>query len=264
MEYKLIATDMDGTLLTPDDKITDATLSAVKSAVEKGVVFTLCTGRPVQGVKKYIDLLDLDCPVITYNGAVIVHSKTGEILFSRNMDTEEAYKVYNLAREKNTMFIVWSQNKLYASEISEKTAFYENITSSKATLITDFDRIASRGITKFLWYDRPETLDKWAEELKEKGLDKTTFVKSRRYFMEFFSKDVSKAVAMEKLGQYYGIDKSQMIAIGDQTNDLPMIEYAGLGVAMANAVDSVKAAADYITTSNTEDGVARVIRKFVL
>ena len=150
MKYKLIATDMDGTLLTPDDKITDRTVDAIKKAVEKGVVYTLSTGRPLQGVKKYIQQLQLDCPVITYNGAVIVHSKTEEILFSQSMDKDEACKVYNEAKKRNTMFIIWSQNKLYASEISEKTHFYEDITSTKAQLLTDFDKVVKQGVTKML------------------------------------------------------------------------------------------------------------------
>lgn len=264
MKYRLIATDMDGTLLTPDDKITDRTAAAIQQAVEKGAVFTLCTGRPLQGVKKYIEQLDLDCPVITYNGAVIAHSRTGEILFSQNMDREEVRRVYNRAKSRGTMFVLWSQNKLYASEISEKTEFYEGITSTKAQLLTDFDAVAAQGITKFLWYDHPDILEKWIDELKQDGYEKTTFTKSRAYFLEFFSNRVSKAVAMEKLGEYYGIDKSEMIAVGDQTNDLSMIEFAGLGVAMGNAVDSVKAAADYITDTNSNDGVAQVIEKFIL
>ena len=81
---------------------------------------------------------------------------------------------------------------------------------------------------------------------------------------EFFSAQTSKAVALAKLGEYYGISQQEIIAIGDQTNDLSMIEYAGLGVAMGNGVNKVKNAADYVTASNIEDGVAKVIEKFVL
>ena len=264
MKYRLIATDMDGTLLQPDDTISTATLKVIEKAREKGVVFTLSTGRPVQGVKKYIDLLGLDCPVITYNGAVVVHSGTGDVLFSQDMDKEDARMVYNLALEKGVMFILWSKNRLYASELGEKSAFYEQITSTKANLLTDFDSLLERGITKFLWYDEPEILDEYIEQLKHSHLKDTTFIKSRAYFMEFFSAQTSKAVALAKLGEYYGISQQEIIAIGDQTNDLSMIEYAGLGVAMGNGVDKVKNAADYVTASNTEDGVAKVIEKFVL
>ena len=264
MAYKLIAADMDGTLLNSNEEISDITVNAINRAVEKGVVVTLSTGRPLQGVEKYINQLNLNCPVITYNGAVIAHSKTKKILFSQDMDAREAGIVYNLAIKKGVMFIVWSQNKLYASEISEKTYFYEGITNTKAELLTDFAKVAEQGITKMLWYAQPEILDEYINELKEVEFYNTTFTKSRAYFLEFFSNKVSKAVAMEKLGQYYGINREEMIAIGDQTNDLPMIEYAGLGVAMANGVDKVKAVADYITTSNNEDGVANVINKFIL
>lgn len=264
MAYKLIATDMDGTLLNSADEITAKTQQAIKAAVDKGAIFTLSTGRPLQGVMKYVEQLKLDCPVITYNGAVIAHSKTGQILFSQDMDKDEALCVYNNAIGYGTMFVVWSKNKLYASEISEKTHFYEQITNTKAELLEDFDALAQQGITKMLWYNDPDTLEIWIDQLKKENLVHTTFTKSRAYFLEFFSNKVSKAVAMEKLGEYYGISREEMIAVGDQTNDLPMIEYAGLGVAMANAVDKVKAVADYITASNNEDGVAQLIEKFIL
>ncbi len=264
MEYRLIATDMDGTLLDENSTITPATCEAVKKAMDKGVKFILCTGRPVRGVKEYVDQLGLDCPVITYNGAVVVHSTTGEIIFSQNMDTAEARKVYETALAKGTWFIVWSQNRLYTNRFGPETDFYQNITSSQASLIEDFDSLLARGITKMLWGAEPETLDCWIEELKTAGFCETTFTKSRRYYLEFFSNRTSKAVAMEKLGEYYGIKREEMVALGDQTNDLPMLEYAGLGIAMGNAVEAVKAVADCITAPNTEDGVAKAIEKFIL
>ena len=188
MKYRLMAVDMDGTLLNANDEITPRTQNAIKEITDKGIVFTLCTGRPLQGVKKYIEQLDLDCPVITYNGAVIIHSKTGEILFHQTMDKSEAQQVYDFALSNNAMFIVWSNNRLYASEISEKTEFYEQITSTKATLLTDFDELLAQGITKMLWYESSETLDCYIEQLKDAGFQHTTFTKSRPYFLEFFSK----------------------------------------------------------------------------
>ena len=264
MDYKLIACDMDGTLLNSENKITNRTVAAIKAAKEKGVVFTLSTGRPVQGARKYIEQLDLDCPIITYNGAVIVHSRSGEIIFSQNMDTSEAKTVYSEAVKRGTMFLVWSQNKLYVSGFGEKSAFYESNVNTKAELIEDFDKLLNQGITKILWINDANLLDEWIPQLNSINLKHTTVTKSRATFLEFFSNKTSKAVAMEKLGEYYGIDKTQMIAMGDLSNDLPMIEYAGLGIAMGNATQEVKAAADYVTDSNNDDGVAKAIEKFVL
>ena len=264
MDYKLIAVDMDGTLLNSDNQITDATVAAVKAAQNIGVVFTLSTGRPLQGVKRYIDQLNINCPVITYNGAVVVHSKSGKVLFSQDMDNDDAKLVYQQAKMRNIMFVVWASGKLYVSEFGEKADFYSRMTNTKAELIDNFDNLLAQGITKILWYHDADILESWIPQLNNIGLKNTTITKSRAYFLEFFSDKASKAVAMEKLGQYYSIDRTQMIAIGDQTNDLPMIEYAGLGIAMGNAVEAVKAAADYITDDNNNDGVAKAIEKFVL
>ncbi len=263
MSYRLMAVDMDGTLLNSENQITPVTEAAIKSAMVAGLKFTLCTGRPLQGVLRYVTQLGLDCPIITYNGAMIVHSGSKEVLFSQNMDTDEARKVWKIVDKAGMSVFVWSAGELFARAPREKVAFYEEITKTGAKEIADFEELVQRGITKMLWYDEPEVLDQWVKDLQSEGLEKTTFTKSRAYFLEFFSAFTSKAVAMEKLGEYYGIDKSEMIAVGDQTNDLPMIEYAGLGVAMGNAVDAVKAVAGYITDTNENDGVAKVIEKFI-
>jgi len=259
--YKLMAVDMDGTLLKSDGTISQTTEAAVKKAVAGGLVFVLCTGRPLQGVQRYIGQLGLSGPVITYNGAVIADSGSGEILFSQDMDADDARAVWRAAVRKNTFVVVWSQNRLYVSEIGEKSAFYEEIARTKASLITDFEALADRGITKMLWYDDPAALDAWQGEFAD--LRQTTAAKSRAYFLEFFSSKVSKAVAMQHLGQRLGISREEMIAVGDQVNDLPMIAYAGLGVAMGNAMDAVKAAAGYVTDDNDHEGVAKVIAEFI-
>ena len=263
MNYRLMAVDMDGTLLNAENQITPVTEAAIKKAMTGGLKFTLCTGRPLQGVLRYVKQLQLDCPIITYNGAMIVHSGSGEVLFSQNMDSDEARKVWAIADKLGAALFVWSAGELFARAPREKVAFYEEITKTTAKEIGDFEELVQRGITKLLWYDVPEVLDDLIVDLQGAGFEKTTFTKSRAYFLEFFSAFTSKAVAMEKLGEYYGIDKSEMIAVGDQTNDLPMIEYAGLGVAMGNAVDAVKAVAGYITDTNENDGVAKVIEKFI-
>ena len=131
-------------------------------------------------------------------------------------------------------------------------------------LMEDEEALLDQGITKILWYDEVPSINQWQEELKDVEFDSVTFCTSQPFFLEFFNSKVSKAVAMEKIGEIYGISREEMIAAGDGYNDLAMIEYAGLGVAMENAVDGVKAVAQYITASNEEDGIAKVIEEFIL
>jgi Cof subfamily protein (haloacid dehalogenase superfamily) len=264
MKYKLIAVDMDGTLLNSDGKITEKTRDAIQRAIEKGVLFSICTGRPIQGVESFNSLLNLDSPFITYNGAMIVMGKSKEILFQQNLTAEAARKILNIGKEFGTTIVAWSMNKLYCYELSEKVHDYKQITKVEPILIENEEEIIQNGITKILWIDTPEKLDYYQKVLRDKLGDSVNYCTSRPMFLEFFHNKVSKAVAMEKLGEHFGIKREEMIAIGDGFNDLPMIEYAGLGVAMGNAPADIKAKAAYVTLSNDKDGIAHVLEKFVL
>ena len=265
MKYKLIAVDMDGTLLNDKGDITPETVAAIKSAVLSGVVFTVSTGRPIQGVDKYNGLLGLNAPTITYNGAMIVQSDTKKVLFSKTLLYSDAMKILNSGMRMGTTMCVWAHNKLYCNVHNERVDFYRSISDVEAIAIDDYEALAKSGITKILWYDDVDTLADMQKQLKEISFEKVTYCTSRPVFLEFFNSDVSKAEAMKKIGEMYSIKREEMIAIGDGYNDLPMIEYAGLGVAMANAPDGVKQHADYVTQhSNNRDGIAEVIKKFVL
>ena len=137
------------------------------------------------------------------------------------------------------------------------------ISGVEPILIDNLEKIIEKGVTKILWYDEVEKIAQYQKEIGSFLSENVNFHPSRPYFMEFVDKNASKAIAMEKLGQFYGIKQSEMIAVGDGFNDLSMIEYAGLGVAMANSPREVKEKADYITLSNEEDGVAHVIFEFI-
>lgn len=263
MEYKLIAVDMDGTLLNNSGEITPKTVEAIKKATESGAIFSVSTGRPIQGVDKYNHVLELKAPIITYNGAMIVDSETREILFEQGLEREDAKKILELGRKYDTTMCVWSANKLYGNKLNDKIHDYKKLSGVEPILIEDYEALLAQGITKILWYDEKESINQWQQELQSVDFGSVTFCTSKPVFLEFFNSKVSKAVAMEKIGQIYHIDSKEMIAIGDGKNDLSMIEYAGLGVAMGNAEEVVKEAAQYITASNEEDGIAEVIEKFI-
>lgn len=264
MEYKLIAADMDGTLLNNEGDITPGTLQAIKRAVDRGVIFSVSTGRPLQGVERYSHLLNLNAPFITYNGAVIVVSGTGEILFQQDLERADARRILELGRRYGTTMCVWSGNQLYGNVLNERIYDYVRMSEVEPRLLEDEELLLRQGVTKILWYDDADSIGRWQKELAEEQFGSVTFCTSKPVFLEFFNRKVSKAAALEKIGRLYGIKPEEMIAIGDGCNDLSMLEYAGLGVAMGNAPEEIKERAAYITASNEEDGVAAVIDKFII
>lgn len=265
MKYRLIAADMDGTLLNDSGTITPKTVAAIKAAVADGVMFTVSTGRPIQGVDKYNDLLDLKAPIITYNGAMIVKSDTREVLFSKTLLYNDAVSILNIGNEMGITMCVWANNRLYCNVHNEKVDDYKKLSGVEPMVIDDYGGLAKSGITKILWYDESDVIADVQQKLKSISFEKVTFCTSKPTFLEIFNSEVSKAEAMKKIGEIYNINRDEMIAIGDGNNDLPMIEYAGLGVAMANAPDGVKRKSDYITeNSNNSDGIAEVIEKFIM
>lgn len=265
MRYKLIAADMDGTLLNDSGVITPKTVMAIREAIASGAIFTVSTGRPIQGVDKYNNLLNLKAPIITYNGAMIVKSDTREVLFSKTLLYSDAMTILKIGNEMCITMCVWASNKLYCNVHNKRVDDYKKLSGLEPILIDDYNELAKSGITKILWYDQATVIEEVQEKLKDVLFEKVTYCTSKPTFLEFFHSEVSKAKAMKTIGKIYNIKREEMIAIGDGYNDLPMIEYAGLGVAMANAPEGVKQKSDYITQhSNNCDGIAEVIKKFVL
>lgn len=263
MNYRLLAVDIDGTLLNSEGVLTKATKDAIHLAVDKGIIFVICTGRPIQGVSSLNDEIGRDLPFITYNGSMVVKGKSKEILYERSLPLVEARKVFELGKELDTTMIIWSNNNLYVNREDEKAKEYSGLTNTPYTVIKDIDDVP-HNITKILWYDDHEKLLEYQKEFEGNLGENINYHLSRPYFLEFVDAKATKAIAIEKLCETYHFNISQAIAIGDGYNDLSMIQAAGLGVAMANAPDDIKAVAKYITTSCDEDGVAKVIHKFIL
>ncbi len=264
MKYKLVAADMDGTLLTDDKRVTPRTAEAIRRVSEAGVYFCLSTGRPLGGVSRYLDQLGLTTPVIAYNGAVIVDPVTGDFLYEQGLEPEAAEEIWRLGLEADTTIIVWSQGQLFVSRMDERVEKYKVISGVEPVVAGDLSPIAARGITKMLWYDEPERMDYLQTDIAARLTRPVNYATSNPRFLEFFDRRVSKAAAMERLGQRLGIAREEMIAVGDGFNDIPMLTYAGLGVAMANAPEEIKALCGHVTASNEEDGVALMLERFCL
>jgi len=267
MKYKLIASDMDGTLVDDDSKLSERTKAAIIKAVDAGVLFVAATGRPFSNVNIVNELYDADMPCIVFNGAASYMSKSEKLLFERFLDYDLATEAFEIGQKKGVAQIMWTGPRLWANRRCDETNQYEAICKDLTmTIVEDLATIKDEveGVSKVLWIDHPDNIKRMSVEMKAHFGDKLNCFSSMSHFLEFVSKDASKGSALAEIGRLYGIDRSEMIAVGDAYNDVCMLEYAGLGVAVDNAPDDIKEICDYVTSSNNDDGVAEVIEKFVL
>lgn len=266
--YKLVAIDMDGTLLKGDKTVSERTKSAIQSAREMGVTVVLATGRPIEGVSKYLEELDMYTDkdyVLSYNGALVQKTKSKESIAKIALEGSDLHYLKKLSNELGVNIHAFSEEKgLITPKNSKYTEVEANINNIKINEI-DIDAISDdEVIIKIMMIDEPEILGPAIDKLPKDVFEKYTVVRSTPYFLEFLNKEVNKGVGVEMLAKHLGIKREEIITLGDAGNDLHMIEYAGLGIAMGNAFDEVKEAADYITDTNENDGVAKAIEKFIL
>lgn len=264
MTYKLMAADIDGTLLNNKSELTENTRETIKRAVDAGLFFTIASGRPIQGIEGINRQLNLDVPYITYNGAMVIMGKNREILYERYLTQNDAKDIIGLAEKHKVTYMVWKDNQLYVPEYNEIIEKYMQFSKVKPVKIESIEKLTENGVTKILWHDDAEKIVEHQNQLGQYLSANVNFHASLPIYLEFVDKKASKGIALEQLGNYFDIKKSEIIAVGDGFNDISMIEYAGLGVAMGNAPDAVKEKADYITLSNEEDGLAHVINKLIL
>ena len=266
--YKIIALDMDGTLLNDEKIVTEETKKALKEAREKGVKVVLASGRPIDGLRRYLEELDLmhdNEYVLSYNGCLVQETKSEKIISEKGLKGKDLHYIYNFAKEFGVNIHAFSPTRgLITPKNSKYTEVEANINKIDIN-VCDFNEISDdESIIKIMLIDEPEILDKAIAKLPKEVGEKYNLAKSTPFFFEVINKESNKGLGLKELADYLNISKDEIIAVGDAGNDLDMIEFAGLGVAMDNGHDNVKEAADYITKSNNEDGVAEVVKKFIL
>jgi Cof subfamily protein (haloacid dehalogenase superfamily) len=266
--YKIIALDMDGTLLNTEKVITEKTKDALKKAGEKGVKIVLASGRPIEGLKRYLEELNLvkeDEYVLSYNGCLVQETKSGKIICEFGLTGKDLHYFYDISCSLGVNIHAFSPKRGLITPKNSRYTEVEATINQIDTNICDFTTIKEdEDIIKIMLIDEPEILDKAIEKFPKEAYDKYNIVKSTPYFLEIISKDAGKGVGLKALADHLNVKQEEVIAVGDAGNDLDMIEYAGLGIAMANASENVKEIADYITDSHNDDGIAKVIEKFIL
>lgn len=265
MEKKIIFLDLDGTLTNDEKIITPKTKEALIKIQEEGHVVALCSGRPTPGMVNEAKELRLDefgGYVISFNGGRITNWKTKEDVACKCVPKKYLKPLLDFANEKNIGMITYDDVQVIVGtrmdEYIEKEAWINKINTYETDLLeyVDYDPV------KCLMTAEPNYAAKCEEELKEIFKDQLTISRSAAFFIEITPKGIDKAASIETLINHLGIEHKNTIACGDGYNDMSMVKYAYVGVAMENAVDEVKEVANYITASNNEDGIAQVIKEF--
>lgn len=266
--YKIIALDMDGTLLNDKKVITDKTKDALIKARERGVKVVLASGRPVDGLKKYLKELNLISDeeyVLSFNGSLVQKVKSEEVIYEIGLKGKDLHYLYDISQNLDVNIHAFSASKGLITPKASKYTKVEADLNGIDFSICDFGDISEdEHIVKVMFIDEEEIIDRVIKNLPAEIYEKYKVVRSTPFFLEEINKKSGKATGLAALAKYLNVSKDEIIAVGDAENDLDMIEYAGLGVAMGNASEKVKKAADYITGSNNEDGIAEIIEKFIL
>jgi Cof subfamily protein (haloacid dehalogenase superfamily) len=262
--YKLIAIDVDDTLLNDELEVTSGTKEALVQALEHGTVVTLATGRMFASAQKIARQLNLNVPIITYQGSLVKNLLDEQVLYERSV-TESAVKyIINYVNQHHLHLQVYHNDILYVIEDNQKIRDYAAMSNIPYTIAESFAALSSLPLTKMIIIDDPARLDEIQIELEQALGKEAHITKSKPNFLEILHPEGTKGHAVAYLAAHYGCDLSEVIAIGDSWNDKEMLQVAGLGVAMDNAIDKLKEIADYVTLSNNEDGVKHVIDKFIL
>ena len=269
MRYRLLAIDLDDTLLDDRSRISPRNKQAIREAVKRGLIITISTGRMYRTSIPYVKELALntDWPMINYQGALIKTTENGEVLDHRPLANDLAFAVASVAEENGEEICAYIDERLYINRENRYSLYYRQKYDVAVEAVGRLDLFLERhgwSPTKMTIFNWDGKFTKVKAVLKSGYPGKFTMLKPHPFFLEFTDRRATKGQALRRLAKELDIRREEIISFGDSHNDLDMIQYAGLGVAVANAFPEVLAAADLITAANTEDGVARVIEEYVL
>ena len=269
--FRLISLDLDGTLTNSDKVITPHTFEVLMRAQAAGVRLVLCSGRPTYGIAALARQLKLEENggfVLSCNGANIIDWITGDLLFRQPLEARFLPKLLELADAHGLPLLTYCGDCILATRNDSVYLDEEaRINQMPVEVVTDFIAEASRlegGAPKCLIPGDPELLVELEEKMKTIFGDALSISRSAPFFLEIMAPGVGKDHSLARLLAHLDLSREQLIAFGDGFNDLTMLRFAGMGVAMANAADEVKAVADFVTLSNDEDGVGHAVEQWVL
>ena len=276
-KIKVIILDVDGTLTNSKKVITEKTKDALIKAQKAGAILILASGRPTSGLMDFVRELKMDKNhglLVSFNGSKVVDCQTNEVLFNETMSVEDGRAVLEHMKKFDVIPMIDKDNNMYVNDVFNNQIHYNgeplNIIQYesrggkfKLCEKDDLAAFADYPLNKILTAGEPEYLQETYKEMMEPFKDTLNCVFTAPFYFEFTAKGIDKAKALDTVLIPMGYKKEEMIAFGDGHNDASMVKYAGIGVAMDNAVDDLKAVADEVTLSNEEDGIAHTLSKYI-
>lgn len=266
MKYDMLALDIDGTLMNSQKRITESTKSAIFEAQERGVTIVLASGRPTPGCEALVEELKLGTQggyLLSYNGAKITDCRTNEVVFQQTLSRDLVPQLYAYALKFDLGMMTYRDNTILTGTTIDRFMEIEaRINNMPIQKYPDFLSQVPHDVNKCLLTGEPEVLAFHEKILAERFGKEASVYRSEPFFLEIMPAGIDKAHSLSVLLEKTGIARDALVCCGDGYNDISMIRFAGLGVAMHNAQPQVKAVADYIAESNDRDGIARVIRAF--
>lgn len=264
--YKMLVLDLDGTLLNSESHISPENIRALDFARDQGLRIVIATGRPPVGTLPYRISLGnhLDDPFITYNGALVQIPRTGENLIRHTIMVADYLTIADYAEKYSLLHYCFDEKSCLTASM-HPVAIWEGEINQIPVRLVDFSQLdPATPLSKAMISGEPADLDRAEADLPVSLTERYVIVRSSPRLLEFLHPLASKGQAVAELAAMLGIQQDEVICVGDAGNDEDMIRYAGLGVAMGNATAAVKAVADFVTTSNDQNGVAEVVRRFVI
>ncbi len=268
-KIRVLALDLDGTLTNHEKKITSRTMQALQAAMAQGVLLVLASGRPTVGVEPLAKELGLDVQggyILSYNGGTILDCKTGEVLYQNKLPAEMIPEIYNFAKAQGVAVVSYNNDGVISETPEDIWALKEcEINKIPMIKVEDIVSYIDYPISKMLLTLDPALMATVEPAMQAQFKGRIDAYRSCAFFLEAMPLGVAKDASLAVLLETLGLTKENLMACGDGMNDRSMIAYAGVGVAMQNAEDAVKAVADYVTVcDNDHDGVAEAIEKFIL
>jgi len=281
-DFKLIALDIDGTLMNNDYELTERTRKALKKAMDLGLKVTIATGRYYPSTRRIARSIPINAPIVTNDGALIKDVFTNETILEKPLPLETAYEILELAASFPSfkIQIFMNETKIYVGVNNKIMQFHRLLNfcrrhpiKNSINFLRDFIFIPSQNVinidgakramkqspAKIVIYGDDGELKEFKNELIKRYKNSIFLTSAIPRCVDVLNGEISKAKGLEVLAKLLGIKREEIIAVGDNFNDMEMLKFAGLGVAMGNAPDMVKQTADLVTDSNDQDGVAKLI-----